>query len=128
MNNIQVEKTNNVFNKVLIGIVISFFVTLTTIFMFSIMLTYTNISEDIIPIVIIILTFISILIGAIISMKKTSKNGMINGGLIGGTYVVLLYLVSSLLNNSFALNGYTIVMIITGIVSGIIGGIIGVNT
>lgn len=128
MNNIQVEKSNSIASKIAKGLLISFLVTLVTIFIFSILLTYTNISESIIPTVIIVLTFISILIGAIISMKKTSKNGLINGGIIGGTYVVLLYLISSFLNTGFSLNAYTIGMIIAGIIAGIIGGIIAVNT
>jgi len=128
MNNIQVEKNNSTPIKIVKGLSISFLVTLVTIFIFSIILTYTNISEAIIPTVIIVLTFVSILIGTIISMKKASKNGLINGAIIGGTYVILLYIISSFLNTGFALNGYTIGMIISGIISGIIGGIIAVNT
>lgn len=127
INNIQVEN-NNIVIKIGKGLGISFLVTLISIFLFSIILTYTNISEAIIPTVIVVLTFVSILIGSIISMKKTSKNGLINGAIIGGTYVILLYLISSTLNTGFALNGYTIGMIIAGIISGIIGGIIAVNT
>ena len=128
MNNIQSEKTNNTIAKLGKGILISLLVTLLAIFIFSILLAYTNISERVIPIVIIIMTFISILIGSIISMRKVSNNGMINGAIIGGTYVMLLYLISSILNTGFGLNAYTIIMAIAGIVSGIIGGIIGVNS
>ena len=128
MNTIQIEKKDNIIIKISKGILISFLFTLITIFIFSIVLTYTDISENVIPVVIIVLTFISILTGAIMSMKKTSKNGMINGAIIGGVYMCILYLISSLLNTGFALNLYTIIMIISGIISGIIGGIIGVNT
>ena len=128
MNNIQVEKSNSTAIKIFKGLVISFIVTLITIFIFSILLTYTNISESVIPTVIIVLTFVSILIGAIISMKKTLKNGLINGAIIGGTYVILLYLISSFLNTGFALNAYAIGMIIAGTIAGIVGGIIAVNT
>ena len=127
MNNIQSEKTNNIIVKLGKGILISLLVTLLAIFIFSILLAYTNISERVIPIVIIIMTFISILIGSIISMRKVSNNGMINGAIIGGTYVMLLYLISSILNTGFSINVYTIIMIIAGIISGLIGGIIGVN-
>ena len=128
MNNIQVEKNNSTPVRIVKGLILSFLVTLVTIFIFSIMLTYTNISESVIPAAIIVLTFISILIGAIISMKNTAKNGLINGAIIGGTYVILLYIISSFLNTGFILNGYTVGMIIAGIISGIIGVIIAVNT
>lgn len=128
MNNIQVEKNNSTILNIIKGVIISFIFTLISIFLFSVLLTYTNISESIIPTVIIILTFISILIGAIISMKKTFKNGLINGAIIGGIYVILLYIISGFLNTGFALNIYTIFMILAGIISGIVGGIIAVNT
>lgn len=128
MNNVKVESSNSNVLKIFKGIMFSFFITLLGIFIFSIILTYTNISEKVIPIVIIILTFISILIGTMIGIREISKNGMLNGAIIGGVYVILLYLISSILNTGFTLNIYTIFMIIVGIISGIIGGIIGVNT
>lgn len=128
MNNIQVDTQNSTIMKILKGLIFSFIVTLISMFIFSIILTYTNISESIIPIVIIILTFISILIGTMIGIKKIHKNGMLNGAIIGGTYVLLLYFISSILNTGFTFNIYTVFMIIAGIVSGIVGGIIGVNT
>ena len=128
MDSVRTEKQSGGITKIVKGIVYSFIITLISIFIFSIILTYTNVSEGIVPIVIIVLTFTSILIGAIISMRKISKNGMMNGALIGGTYVLLIYLISSILNTGFNMNVYTIIMIIAGILSGIIGGIIAVNT
>ena len=113
--------------KIFKGLLFSFLITLIGIFIFSIILTYSNISENVIPIVIIILTFMSIFIGTIIGVRKITKNGMLNGGVIGGIYVILLYFTSSLLNTGFNFNTYTIIMFISGIISGIIGGIVGVN-
>ena len=128
MTNVQLEKRENIVITIMKGIILSFFTTLISIFIFSAILTYTNVSEGVVPIVIIVLTFTSILIGTIISIRKISRNGMMNGAIIGGVYVVLLYLISSILNTGFIINAYTIGMVIAGIVSGIIGGIIGVNT
>jgi len=129
MNNIKVENTNNsIITRIFKGLIFSFIITLISVFIFAIVLTYTNISESMVPIVIIILTFISILVGTIIGVRKISKNGMLNGAIIGGIYVLLLYLISSILNIGFSLNVYTIFMIIAGIVSGVVGGVIGVNT
>lgn len=128
MNNVQTEKNDNRILRITKGLAISFIITLITILLFSVILTYSNISEDIIPITIIILTFISILIGTIISTRNVSKNGMINGGIIGGIYVILLYLISSIMNTGFTLNSYSIIMMISGVISGLIGGIIGINS
>lgn len=128
MDNVKIENSNNGILRIAKGLIFSFIITLLSIFVFSIILTYTNISERTIPVVIIVLTFISILIGTIIGVRKINKNGMLNGGIIGAIYVILLYLISSILNTGFTFNIYTILMIIAGIISGVIGGIIGVNT
>ena len=50
------------------GIIISFLFTLVLLFIFSVLLTYTNIQEQTIGPVIIIVTTISILLGTSISM------------------------------------------------------------
>lgn len=122
------EVKENVYLKLLKGLGISIMVTLIGIFLFAVLLTYTNISESTIPIVIIAISFVGILIGATISTRKISKNGMINGGIIGGTYVILLYLLSSLLGAGFSFNIYTIIMMIAGIIAGLLGGILGINS
>ena len=77
--------------------------------------------------VIIIATIISILIGSSISTIKIKKNGILNGGIIGCIYILGIYLVSSVAQVGFALNMYSIIMIILSILAGMIGGIVGVN-
>ena len=119
-------KTNNIF-RILKGSLISIIFTLILLFVFSIILTYTNISESVITPVIIIISAISILIGSSISTMKIKKNGLVNGLLVGLIYMFFIYIVSSIINTGFALNTNSIIMILSGIVAGIIGGIVGVN-
>ena len=109
------------------GIGISMTFTFVCLLIFSILLTYTNISENTITPVILVVTGISILIGSSISNTKIKKNGMLNGAFIGGGYILILYLISSTLNARFNLNLQSIIMIAVGVVFGILGGIIGVN-
>lgn len=118
----------NTYIKIFKGLLISFAITLIGILIFALILTYSNISESTIPIVIIAISFISILIGSTISTRKISKNGMINGGIIGGIYVTILYLISSIVSTGFSINIYTIFMIILGIIAGLVGGILGINS
>lgn len=125
------ENTDNVNNKNYINILKGLGIALISTFVFllilSIVLTYTSASENIINPTIIIITAISILIGSSISNMKIKKNGLINGGIIGGLYIVLLYLFSSVFNENFSLTMQSIIMVVTGIAFGILGGIIGVN-
>ena len=109
------------------GIAISLIFTLILLIIFATVLTFTNIGEEVINPVIIVITAISILLGSSIGNMKIRKNGLLNGGIIGGLYILLIYFISSMLNWNFGLNLQSIIMVSVGIIFGIIGGIIGVN-
>lgn len=109
------------------GVGISLLTTFILLIIFAALLTYTQISENIINPVIIVVTAISILIGSSIGNIKIKKNGLVNGALIGGIYIATIYLISSILNWKFGLEVQSIIMIAVGMIFGILGGIIGVN-
>lgn len=110
------------------GVLISLLFTIIFLIIFSTLLTYTNISEKLITPVIIVITAISIFIGSTIGNLKMNKNGLINGGAIGGMYLISIYVISSIMSQNFTLNMQSIIMIIIGIICGMFGGIIGVNS
>lgn len=95
---------------------------------YAMLLCYTSLSENTILPVILVITGISILIGSMISTRKIRKNGMLNGGLVGIIYIIILYLTSSLFFVGFSLTLNSFIMLIIGSITGVIGGIIGVNT
>jgi putative membrane protein (TIGR04086 family) len=109
------------------GVIFSFICTILFLLIFSVILTYTNVSENTIEPVIMVLTAVSILIGSSIGNIKIKKNGIVNGALIGGIYLIIIYLISSIINSDFSFNLQSIIVVIAGIICGMIGGIIGVN-
>lgn len=113
--------------NILKGVIISIIFTIISLFIFSIILTYTNVSESFIEPVVIITTVISIFIGSSIGNIKIKKNGMLNGALIGIIYLLGIYMMSSIINQNFSLNIQSIIIIITGTICGMLGGIVGVN-
>lgn len=126
MENMQINENRTLIN-ILKGVGISLIATLVMLIIFSIILTYTNIQENVINPVIMIITAISILIGSSLGNIKIKKNGLINGGIIGAVYIIIIYSISSILNWRFSLNIQSLIMIGVAIVFGILGGIIGVN-
>ena len=120
-------ENNKTLFSIIKGILISFLFTVISLIIFSTLLAYTDLSENTIKPVIITLTGISILIGSSMGTRKLKKHGLLNGAIIGASYILIIYLVSSVLNENFALNLISIVMIAIGIIGGILGGIIGVN-
>lgn len=118
---------NQMIKNIIKGVGISFISTIIFLFIYACILTFTNIGENTMNTVIILITAISILIGSSIVNCKIKKNGLINGGLVGGIYLLLIYLISSILNWKFGLDVQSLILIGIGIIFGIIGGIIGVN-
>lgn len=123
----NVTVANHSVNHIVKGTLISIIFTLVVLFVFSVVLTYTNLSEQIIAPAVIIITAISILVGSSISTIKIKKNGIINGGIIGFIYILFLYLISSIVSSNFMVDTYSIIMIVAAIAAGMVGGIVGVN-
>lgn len=121
-------KSNNAITSIIKGVIIAFLFTIFALIIFSILLVYTNISEQTIAPVIITVTGISILMGSSIATRKLKNNGLLNGATIGFIYMMILYLISSTANSDFSITFLTIIILLAGIIGGIIGGVIGVNT
>lgn len=115
------------FINVLKGVSIAFVSTVILLLIFSAILAFSDINENVINPVIITITAISILFGSSIGNNKIKKNGLLNGAFIGMIYILIIYLISSLLNWRFNLNVESIIMIILAMIFGMLGGIIGVN-
>ena len=123
----QNVESNKNWLQVVKGLIISYILTFILLFLFSLILTYTNVGENTIAPVIIVITVISILIGSSICGVKIRKNGIIYGGIMGLLYIFLLYMISSMIQTGFGLNVYAIIMMVLSVVAGMIGGIVGVN-
>lgn len=114
-------ESNNPIFSIIKGTLIAFFVTIITLTIFSILLVYTDLSEETIKPVIITVTGISILIGSSFGTKTLKKNGLINGAMIGILYILMIYIISSILNSNFAINLMSLIMIGIGIIGGVFG-------
>lgn len=120
------EKNNNLL-KIMKGSIISIITTMIFLTIFAILLTYTEISENTIFPVVLVISGVSILIGSSITTRKLKQQGMINGGLIGLVYILFIYVISSLFTMQFNLNTNSIIMLSVCVIVGMIGGIIGIN-
>ena len=115
------ETNHNHLFSIIKGTLIAFFVTIIALMFFSILLVYTELSEETIKPVIITITGISILIGSSIGTRKLKKNGLINGAIIGILYILIIYIISSILNSNFTINLMSLIMIGIGLIGGILG-------
>lgn len=127
MDNLDKNETKENLIRIIKGSGIALGITILSLFIFAILLTYTNIQENTMIPVVIIITVVSILIGSSLSTLRIKKNGLLNGTLVGVIYILLIYIISSLTGSGFSLNIMSIIMLFFSIIAGMIGGIIGVN-
>ncbi len=109
------------------GVIISIITTIILLFIFSVILTYTNLSEKMTTPFIIVITALSIFIGSSLGNIKIKRHGLLNGAIIGAVYLIFIYLISGIINKTFTLNIQSIILIISSMICGMIGGIIGIN-
>ena len=121
------EGIQNNLMRIAKGSILAIILSIILLTIYAALLTYTNIPETTMTVVVITIAGISILIGSSISARKIKKQGMLNGALVGLVYMVTLYLISSIVFTGFNMDVKTIIMILIGALAGMIGGVIGVN-
>lgn len=84
------EDNSNSVIRILKGSIIAMVATIILLIIFAAILTYTNINENTMPTVIIVITALSILIGSQIATSKIKRNGILNGAIVGLIYIAFL--------------------------------------
>ncbi len=130
-NNFTKENFNNKNTKdlaiIVKGSIIALILTIIMLTIYAVILAYTDVSENSMSMIITTICGLSILIGSSLSNIKIKRKGIINGGLIGLIYILVLYIISSMATGIFNLNFNSVILIIVSIATGMCGGIIGVN-
>ena len=113
--------------SVIRGIVVSYVITIPVFILFALILTNTDFPEKLISTVVVITTIISVLTAGTTSTRGLKNRGWLNGSVVGFIYMLILYLLSSLIFKNFAIDKYVITMTVIGVLTGAIGGILGIN-
>ena len=94
---------------------------------FGIVLTYTDLSEESLPLVSMVCTGLSASAAGFDWAACMRKKGILWGMAAGVVYTVLLYLITSLAADSFRLELSGIMTLVVALAGGAVGGILGVN-
>lgn len=70
---------------------------------------------------------ISIPIAGYTTVMVSEKKNSISGGLCGLVYIIILYVISSIINKDFSIGISTFILLIIGGTAGVIGGLICLN-
>lgn len=109
------------------GVCIGYSITVIIFILYATLLTYTNISDSNMDIVVILTTILSVVIAGYDSTRQSESKGLLWGIIAGLLYAVILIIISGLIDGNFAITAETIITILVSIASGGIGGVLGVN-
>lgn len=114
------------FFEIFKGVIFSLIISVLTVIIFAIIVKFANLSSKTVEIVNIALKIISILTGTFLAVGS-GRQGLFKGGIIGLLFVLVSYLVFSLINGSFSVNPLTAFDVIFCLVAGLLSGVFAVN-
>lgn len=123
----ELKRVNSIF-IIFMGLGISIVLSVLLLLLYATILTNTNIQENTIKPVVMVICGVSILVGSTISSLKLKKKGILVGMCIGALYFSILYVFSSIAFIGFSLNPSALILIFTGLFLGAVGGALGVAT
>lgn len=123
----ELKRVNSIF-IIFMGLGISVVLSVLLLLLYATILTNTNIQENTIKPVVMVICGVSILVGSTISSLKLKKKGILVGMCIGALYFSILYVFSSIAFIGFSLNPSALILIFTGLFLGAVGGALGVAT
>ena len=109
------------------GMAVAFAVTCIIFIGFGILLTYTDVSEESLPLVSLLCTAASAAIAGYDWAACMGRKGILWGIAAGLVYTLILYLIISLASDRFMLELSSVMTLIVAMAAGAVGGVLGVN-
>lgn len=109
------------------GMAVAFCITCIIFIGFGILLTYTDLSENSLPLVSLVCTAISAAAVGYDWASCMQKRGILWGMAAGAVYTALLYLVTSLAADRFVVELSGVMTLAVALAGGAVGGILGIN-
>ena len=109
------------------GILIAFLFTVVVFLVSAVLLSYTSLPEESIPVISTAVKLIGALISGFIPAKKSGNRGILTGALSGLLYILIIFITASLTTQESVFNMNLLTTALLCVLSGAMGGIFGVN-
>lgn len=93
----------------------------------ALLLTFTSLPENSIPVIAIVTTIISVLVAGYDTAKDAKSRGWLLGMSSGIVYAIILIVVGSMIAKDFIVTGNMVTLLIISAGGGALGGMIGIN-
>ena len=109
------------------GVVIGYAITCLVFISYALLLTYTNITEENISLVVTLTSIVSVLVAGFDAARGATSKGWLWGIVAGFMYAVILVVLMSWIQQSLILDSRAITLLILSLAGGGLGGVIGIN-
>lgn len=110
------------------GTLFAYIITMLVFIIYGVLLTYTDITEKNIQMVVMITTVLSVLVSGFISSRGVSSKGLVFGMIAGGLYAFIMIMISFCILPNIQISSKSAMITILSISGGGVGGIIGINS
>ena len=121
------ERNRGLVVSILLGVLIAYAITAIFFIGCALALTYTALSEDAVPTVMLVGVAVSVVVAGFDAAKGAEKNGWLWGMAAGLTYAIILICIETWVANSLSVDSRTITSVALAIAGGGFGGVIGIN-
>ncbi|WP_250227586.1 TIGR04086 family membrane protein [Anaeropeptidivorans aminofermentans] len=114
-------------SSIISGVLIAYAITCIVFIGYAILLTYTDMGEEGISLVVTITSIISAMVAGFDAAKGANSKGWMWGMIAGLIYALILVAIMTWVQKGFTMNSRLMTLIILSIASGGLGGVIGIN-
>jgi len=115
------------FKHMAVGLLVAYAITSIALLGYAMLITYTNLSERNLPMVVAITTVISVMVAGFDAAKGATSRGWLWGMFAGLAYILIMAVIMVLVLPTFSLDMRTLIVCLLGLGGGGIGGMIGIN-
>lgn len=109
------------------GVLISYAITMAVFIIYALLITYTNLTEEYVAPLALIVTAISCIASGFVTAKAAKSRGLIWGIAAGGLYMAIMFSLGYATMPTYELNQKFVISLCLALLGGGIGGIFGVN-
>jgi len=126
-NHFVTEENKSQIKQIVIGVMIGYAITCIVFLAYAMLITYTQMSERNLPMVIAITTLLSVMIAGFDAAKGALSRGWMWGMIAGFIYVAILGIIMIVMLPGFFMDGRTVTVLVLSVAGGGLGGILGIN-
>ena len=109
------------------GVVIAYAITAVIFIGTAIGITYTNLQETTVPIIVMITCVISVMVAGFDASRRADNKGWVWGMAAGFLYAIVLICIIVWVSGGFVMDGRKVMLTLLSLIGGGIGGVIGIN-